>query len=246
MLSSTHRFVSGDLPSTKWLRACVLQKGARDKSQGHNCVKPVPSILFFLHNFNFLPLNHPRFYWKKPRRPSSFKLHLTSGHQISVLMPPLSYVLNMMWFWEGFVVLQALKTLENTAYKLEEESERHHCLVPVAVPSVRHKEKLTARSRSGWINVWGPVRLTRAHNQSAIRPQVKVRRGICWIQSFGWLEQNERPFQSNFSFFIIIFLFSMSTFTMKNQHHLPTFSMLLYSETRMHTHGCKSQLAVEN
>lgn len=89
-------------------------------------------------------------------------------------MASLSDVLNTMRFSEGFLVLQALKALENTAYKLEEESERYHCAAPVAVPSARHKGKHTARGASPSalevLGGWGEQR-----NQSGVGQQVRVK-----------------------------------------------------------------------
>lgn len=105
-----------------------------------------------------------------------------------------------MCFWEGFVVLQALKALENTAYKLEEESERRHCLEPIA----EHKEKLTARSRSGWTFglLWG-----RRPQTTRVGLGIRLKWSVeaCWTHSFGFLVSSKSLQGQIFCFCFFVF-----------------------------------------
>lgn len=60
----------------------------------------------------------------------------------------------MMCFSEGFVVLQALKALENTAYNSEEERERHHCLED-SCRAVGEAQREAHSEEQIWMEVFG-------------------------------------------------------------------------------------------
>lgn len=140
MLSSRHRFVSGDLPLTKWLLVCMWQRGgAGKKGPGQNCSKMmlVPAYFLIYQSSNWWGIGLLYHLGSTPYclysliiiacvlKSSVRALHFyssTSGCWTAVLMTSLSCIEHDAVC--GGLLYWGLETLETTDSKLEEKSEK--------------------------------------------------------------------------------------------------------------------------